>query len=290
MNPSKLLAALGGGLVLAAGGVAVFLRRSLPRTRGTVRLSGLKGEVEVIRDRWGVPHIYAESAQDLFFAQGYVQAQDRLWQMEFQRRLAAGRLSEVVGEATLDIDRTLRIVGLYRAAEQDVQMLDDESRRLLDAYVTGVNAYVAGQQGRLPAEFSLLRFKPEPWRPADSVSWLKMMAWNMGSNWTSELIRARLAAALGADLAADLEPPYPADNPAIVVGRGLETGAEPPPNGWGSEALRQALREVETLFRPAAAAPPARPAAAHCWPMTRTCCYRCRRPGTTSTWWAAAIT
>jgi penicillin amidase len=255
MNPGRLLAAAGSGLVLAAGGVAVFLRRSLPQTRGTVRLSGLKGEVEVIRDRWGVPHIYADSAQDLFFAQGYVHAQDRLWQMEFQRRLAGGRLSEVVGEATLDIDRAFRILGLYRAAEQDVQVLDDESRRVLDAYAAGVNACIASRKGRLPAEFSLLRFKPEPWRPADSLCWLKVMAWNMGSNWASELIRARLAAKLGADLAADLEPPYPADNPATVPGHGLAAGAEPPPNGWGSEALREALRQVEPLFRPGAAAP-----------------------------------
>jgi penicillin G amidase len=235
-------------LALAALGLLYFLRRPLPRTRGVVHLVGLKGEVEVIRDRWAVPHIYADSEEDLFFAMGYVHAQDRLWQMEFQRRLAAGRLSEVIGETTLEFDRIFRILGLYRSAEADLAALEPGSRRVLDAYAAGVNAYIDAHPGRWPVEFNLLRFAPEPWKPADSLSWLKVMAWNMGCNWASELIRAHLAAQLGPELAADLEPRYPDYNPTIVHGRGLPEGAEPPPNGWGSPALRRALDEVLGLF------------------------------------------
>jgi len=236
-------------LAVVGGVLTFFVRRPLPRTRGTVRLPGLKGSVEVIRDRWGVPHIYADSAEDLFFAQGYVHAQDRLWQMEFQRRVASGRLSEVLGEVTLEVDRFFRVLGLGRAAEADAESLDEETRRVLEAYAAGVNAYVTSRRGRLSLEFSLLRFEPEPWRPVDSLCWTKMMAWNLSCNWASELIRARLAGKLGADRAADLEPGYPADNPAIVAGSGLPDGAAPPPNGWRSDALRETLKLVEDLFR-----------------------------------------
>ena len=246
-------------LIVLAGGLFFFLWRPLPRTRGTVHLPGLQSSVQVLRDRWGVPHIYAQNAEDLFYAQGYVHAQDRLWQMELQRRLTAGRLSEIFGETTLPVDRFLRVVGLYRAAEEGVEALDDESRRALRAYAAGVNAYISSRRGRWSLEFGLLRFEPDPWQLADSLCWLKMMAWNMGCNWASELIRARLAASLGAELAADLEPPYPAHNPAVVHGPGLPAGAEPPPNGWGSETLRQSLQQVADLL---AGPPPPPPEAA----------------------------
>ncbi len=239
-------------VVLVAAAIAVllsFFRRPLPKVEGTLHLAGLEGRVEVLRDEWGVPHIYAGSAHDLFFAQGYVHAQDRLWQMELQRRAGSGRLSEVLGEVTLAVDCFFRTVGLNRAAEAEFETLDAETRGILEAYSAGVNAYLASYGRRRPVEFKLLRFDPEPWQPVDSLYWTKVMAWNLGCNWDSELIRARLAAKLGADLAADLEPLFPNDNPAIVKGRGL-VGGVTPPNGWRSELLRDALRLVEGLFQP----------------------------------------
>ena len=239
-------------VVLVAAAIAVllsFFRRPLPKVEGTLHLAGLEGRVEVLRDEWGVPHIYAGSAHDLFFAQGYVHAQDRLWQMTLQRRIGSGRLSEVLGEVTLEVDRFFRTVGLNRAAEAEVEMLDADTRSTLEAYAAGVNAYLASNARRPPVEFKLLRFDPEPWQPVDSLYWAKVMAWNLGGNWDSELIRARLAASLGADRAADLEPLFPADNPTIVHGRGLAGGAAPP-NGWRSEVLRDALRLLEGLFQP----------------------------------------
>lgn len=253
------LLALFVGLV---AGARAFLRRFLPETEGSLRLPGLHGAVEIIRDRWGVPHIYAQDENDLFFAQGYVHAQDRLWQMEMQRRLGSGRLSEILGEPTVAVDRFVRTVGLNRAAEEEVRSLPAETRRALEAYAAGVNTYIRQRPGQWSLEFTLLRCEPQPWRPVDSLYWAKFLSIVLSGNWASEILRARLAVKLGAELAADLEPAYPADNPTVVSGPGLPPGVEPPPNGWRSPAVLQALKLVESLLasnapRPQPPAPPA---------------------------------
>lgn len=246
----------------AAAGLWAFLRRFLPQSEGSLQLVGLHGAVEVIRDLWGTPHLYAEDEDDLFFAQGYVHAQDRLWQMELQRRLGSGRLSEALGEATLELDRFVRTVGLNRAAEDEIRSLPAETRRVLDAYTAGVNAFIRQHPNRWSVEFTLLRLQPQPWRPVDSLYWAKFMAVVLSGNWASEMLRARLAVKLGADLAADLEPAYPVDNPTVVHGAGLPEGQTPPPNGWRSPALLEALRLVEGLLGgEARKTPPAAPVA-----------------------------
>ncbi|MCS6842751.1 MAG: penicillin acylase family protein [Caldilineales bacterium] len=239
---------------LAAAGWSLWWRH-LPTTAGTVRLDGLEGPVEILRDRWGVPHIYARSEEDLFFAQGYVHAQDRLWQMELQRRIGAGRLSEIFGEVTLEADRFFRILGLNRAAEADLLAMSQEERRILEVYAAGVNAYIHQRRGRLGLEFTLLRRQPDPWRPVDSLYWTKAMTFNLSGNLFSEMLRARLTMRLGADRAADLEPPYPADNPITAAGSADPNGPTPP-NGWGGEALRSALRQVQDLLGGPATSPP----------------------------------
>lgn len=179
-------------------------RTRRPKAAGRLRLGGLHEWVEIFRDPWGVPHIYAHNAHDLFFAQGFVHAQDRLWQMDFQRRVVAGRLAEVLGDAALQNDRGLRILGMYGVAAAEVGLLGEESRAELEAYAAGVNASIARQP--LPVEFTLLRYKPEPWTPADSLCWVKMMSWGLSINWETELLRARLIAELGPERAAELEP------------------------------------------------------------------------------------
>ena len=191
-----LLFAAGGllGLLLIAGvGGWLWLRTSLPEANGALALDGIAAEVEIVRDRNGVPHIFAARAEDAYAALGFVHAQDRLWQMETMRRLGAGRLSEVFGKATLKLDRYSRTFGLYRLAEAQVARLLPAERALLDAYARGVNAYLRTRSGSLPPEFVLLRHAPEDWRPADSLVWAKIMAMQLSRNWQTELLRWRMS-------------------------------------------------------------------------------------------------
>ncbi|MCX7960014.1 MAG: penicillin acylase family protein [Burkholderiales bacterium] len=202
--------------VLAGVAAYLYLLRSLPQTRGDIRLAGLGGPVEVLRDRYGIPHIHAQSLTDAVFALGFVHAQDRLWQMEINRRIAAGRLSEVVGPAGLETDRFLRTLGIRRAAEANLNALDEETRSLLRAYADGVNAFLATDPV-LPVEFWLTGVRPEPWTPADSIAWVKMMAWDLGGNWRSEVLRMRLAKTLPLSRIHQFLPPYPGESPPEIA-------------------------------------------------------------------------
>src|SRR5690348_14363741 len=145
--------------------IARLYRRPLPPVSGRLTVAGLHAPVEILRDRWGVPHVYAQSLEDAAFAQGFVHAQDRLWQMELNRRVGHGRLAELVGEMAFETDRLLRTLGLGRSALKAAARLDEETRRPLEAYARGVNAWLAHPRFRLPLELTLLRLKPEPWRP-----------------------------------------------------------------------------------------------------------------------------
>jgi penicillin G amidase len=188
---------------IIGNGFAWLSRDSFPQFEGSLKLEGLQKPVRIYHDAHGVPHIYAENLTDLLFAQGFVHAQDRLWQMDFNRRLVSGRLAEIAGSLALSVDRWLRILGLRRVSEQEPELLDPASLALLDAYAQGVNARIA--QGRLPIEFFLLGYRPEPWSPVDSLSWSKMVAWGLSGNWESELLRQELIERLGAEKASDLE-------------------------------------------------------------------------------------
>lgn len=216
----RFLLILAGVLVLIAlvssGTGAYLVTRPFPPTSGRLTVPGLRAPVQVIRDRWGVPHIFAENAHDLIFAQGYVHAQDRLWLMEFNRRVAAGRLSEIFGEATLESDRFLRTIGLRRAAEGVLSYLDPETREAVGTYSAGVNAFIAQHASALPIEFVLLRFRPEPWTPVDSLAFGEVMSWVLSGNWKAELLRAHLLARFGVEGMRYLVPPYPGDAPVIV--------------------------------------------------------------------------
>ncbi|WP_448594941.1 penicillin acylase family protein [Thermoflexus hugenholtzii] len=211
-------------LLLLAGGALAFYRASrqpFPQTRGTLRLPGLRAPVTVIRDRWGVPHIYASNLHDLFMAQGFIHAQDRFWQMEFWRHIGTGRLSEMLGKTTLNQDRFIRTLGWNRAAQQDLERLGPEERAILEAYAAGVNAYLEQHRDRLPLEFTLFRlfgrrWEIEPWQPLHTVAWAKVMAWDLGGNWDDELLNARIVDRIGAERLKELVLPYPADRPVIV--------------------------------------------------------------------------
>ena len=225
------------GIAGAMAGIGIAaLRRSMPRTRGTLQLPELRAPVEVLRDQWGVPHIYAANTNDLFMAQGFVHAQERLWQMEFQRRIGHGRLAEILGKLALDTDRFMRILGLSRVAQSEVTTLSAESFEALNAYAIGVNRYITDHRRNLPPEFTLLRIRPEPWQIVDSLVWSKMMALSLSDNWSDEIIRARLLTVLGeAGLQAFM--PQSAHGAAPIVYAGPDYS-----NSLGSKALDLAAK------------------------------------------------
>ncbi len=215
------------------------VRRSFPQTAGTVDVEGLSGTVEVLRDAQGIPQIYADNAEDLFRAQGFVHAQERFYEMDFRRHVTAGRLAELVGESGLDADVFTRSLGWYDVAAQEVAMLDTETRRYLQAYAAGVNAYIEGRDAsELSLEYAVLgltgpTYVPEAWTATDSVAWLKALAWDLSSNMTDEIDRALASTRVGNDRVEQLYPDYPtARHPPVltsgaVVGGWFRPGRQP---------------------------------------------------------------
>ena len=211
-------------LALAGVGYAVWtVRRSFPQSSGTVAVAGLSQDVTVQRDTRGIPTITAQTPEDLFFAQGYVHAQDRFWEMDFRRHLTSGRLSELFGESQVPTDTFLRTLGWRRVAEREVDALSPEIRGYYESYAAGVNAYLANHTGAgLSLEHALLGlqnpdYAPEPWEPADSVAWLKAMAWDLVSNVGDEEARALASRFLDADRIAELYPGYPFDAHPVIL-------------------------------------------------------------------------
>ncbi|MHB8508161.1 MAG: penicillin acylase family protein [Candidatus Dormibacteria bacterium] len=199
-----LLALVALVLVALAGYFVIFLR-PLPRTRGHLIVDGLLGPVRVARDEQGVPHVEAANDHDLAFAVGFLHGQERLWQMELQRRAAAGRLCEVLGERALPVDRLMRRLGLRRVSEAEwhVTLATGEVRRLLIAYSDGVNAAISDRP--LPAEFKIARHRPEPWEPEDTLAVGRLLGLSQAGNWEAQLLRMRLLRAVGPALAAEIE-------------------------------------------------------------------------------------
>ena len=189
-------------------------------------MPGLKAQVDVFRDEYGVPHIYADNAEDLFQAQGFVHAQDRFYEMDIRRHITAGRLSELFGASQVETDTFIRTLGWRRVAEQELGLLSARTRRYLDAYAAGVNTYLRSRSsGDLSLEYSLLalqglNYRPADWTAVDSLSWLKAMAWDLGSNMRPEIERARMSARVGRDRAAELQPGYPIHDFEPIVDRG----------------------------------------------------------------------
>lgn len=189
--------------------------RFTSKINGKLKVEGLKATVEVIRDKWGIPHIFAQNTEDLFFAQGFVQAQDRFWQMELSRRIGSGRISEIVGEAALEADRLIRRYGLREAAHYDYAHTNAEEKQILHSFANGVNAFL--KQKKLPVEFSILRYSPEEWSAIDSLNWLKVMAFGQSNNFDVELLRTLIVQKIGAEKAAYLEPGEHIDMPLITI-------------------------------------------------------------------------
>ncbi len=201
-------------LVLAVAGVFFVryqLTKSFPPASGSVALGGLEEEVRVVRDAYGVPRILARNEHDALFTLGVVHAQDRLWQMDLQRRAAQGRLSEVFGSVTVPYDRMFRIVGLHRTAVKIEQQLTEDTRRRLQWYSDGVNAWRTHSAGVYPIEFDLLRYDPEPWTPVDCILVSRLLAWELNLSWWTDLTYGALTERLGSDMVSDILPAYPQD-------------------------------------------------------------------------------
>ncbi|WP_405894369.1 penicillin acylase family protein [Streptomyces sp. NBC_00104] len=221
-----LVLAIIGGVGYGAFWSVSTVRASFPQTKGSITLDGLSGPVDVKRDGQGIPQIYASSDEDLFMAQGYVQAQDRFYEMDVRRHMTAGRLSEMFGESQVDNDEFLRTLGWHRTAEEEYEKtLSADTKKYLDAYAKGVNAYLAGKDGEeISLEYAALGFsndyKPEEWTPVDSVAWLKAMAWDLRGNMQDEIDRALMTSRLGPKQIADLYPQYPYDRNKTIVQEG----------------------------------------------------------------------
>ena len=223
---------------LGLSGGYLWLTSSLPDAERSFSVGGISGGVDILRDGRGIPRILARSDGDAYFALGFVHAQDRLWQMEVMRRLGAGRLAEILGPRGLASDRFMRTLGVYRLAQEQARNLDGETAAVLAAYAAGVNAWLAAHEGALPPEFVALRLGPEPWRPADSLVWVKIMALRLSGNWRDELFRARLAGRLTAERIAELWPGHPPGAPAGAAASppagatGLPGRPRGASNGW----------------------------------------------------------
>jgi len=194
--------------VLLLGLLLWYRQASLPVYGGTLRTAGIAAPVKIERDAHGIPRITAGSEADALFGLGYAHGQDRVWQMDFNRRIAQGRLAELVGPAGLDTDRFIRTLGIQRHAQALLDAADAETRALLDAYVAGVNAAFVARTGPLPPEFPLTRApEPAPWTALDSAAWAMLMALDLSQEWRDELARLRLAARFTLAEINDLRPP-----------------------------------------------------------------------------------
>ncbi len=244
------LVALGAVAALAAGAGYVWLKASLPMTEGHQTVPGLTAETTITRDHDGLVFIRAANSDDGYFALGYAHAQDRMWQMEATRRLGAGRLAEIGGERFIGQDRIMRTLGIYRLAEASLQTLSPAIRAALDAYVRGVNAWLADHAHRAGPEFALFMFRPEPWRAADSMVWPRLMALMLSGNWRREIERGLLAARLAPGALERLTPPYPESAPVTVPAPGRARAQVPP--DVGNEATRAAALAAVMPRLPAA--------------------------------------
>ena len=206
-----------GAAVLAAAGTFFWFQRTVsksqPQISGTITVAGIHDLVEIIRDVHGMPHIYAQNEPDLFFAMGYAMAQDRLWQMEFYRRVGTGRLAEILGEKALEADRHFRTL----AAGGRHRRLPDEAGILTDAFAAGINAYLERHRDRLPLEFKLLGFQPEPWQSDDVSAIYTLINWGLSLGWKVDLTAADILKKVGKDRFRDaFAPPAEAGRPIAL--------------------------------------------------------------------------
>nr|WP_238356880.1 penicillin acylase family protein [Kribbella italica] len=253
-------------VLLVVAGTGIFVvRHSFPSYDGTIELTGLDADVEVVRDANGIPQIYADRPADLFAAQGYVAAQDRFFEMDFRRHVTSGRLAELFGADALETDKFVRTLGWRRVAEKELGLLSPATRQYLDDYARGVNSYLDQHSGSgLSLEYAVLSLKgtdyrPEPWTAADSLAWLKAMAWDLGGNMEEEITRTKLAASLPAKTIDSLYPAYPYSRNEPILSSGAvdeenkfttaPVDSEAPARAMFSKELLKSLDSVDKVAK-----------------------------------------
>jgi len=260
------------GVVVLATAAALFLvwtvQRSFPQTSGDLALTGLQAQVTVQRDDRGIPTVTADNSHDLFFAQGFVHAQDRFWEMDFRRHVTSGRVAELFGSSQVATDEFLRTLDWHGIAEKEVAAMDPTTRGYYEAYAEGVNAYLADHEdAEASFEYAVVGmtnpdYEIEPWTPADSVAWLKAMAWDLRGNIEDETTRALLAPTVDAATMNEIYPAYPFDQhpvivPTITPMEQTGSGAASAPDGTGSNAAPAASAPGSATTTPPAASTPA---------------------------------
>ncbi len=193
-----------------------LITKSFPVVDRTLTIEGLQKPVTILRDDYGVPHIFAENEHDLFFAQGFTHAQDRLWQMDIARRAGQGRLSEILGTSTIEFDKLFRTLGFGQIAKKIEQNLHPESQKILQAYSDGVNAFITSHKGKYPLEFDMLNYTPEEWKPIHSILITRLMAWELNISWYADITLGKLVEKFGKEKAQEVFPTYPENAPLII--------------------------------------------------------------------------
>lgn len=219
-----------------------FAHKSIVPTQGMLETTALENEATIYRDEWGIPHIYANTLEDAYFAQGYAQAQDRLFEMDLSRRAVRGELSEVLGEGLLDADKFFLTIGFYRAAEESELIMTEDGKRYLQSYSDGVNAFIEDNKENLPIEFSLLGYQPDEWSIVDSLAIGKYMSWVLGGNMETELLLMATTEKIGEEKAKEIFPAYPEDGITIMKEAWREAG-------MGSLEMEQMLSLLDIADR-----------------------------------------
>ena len=232
-----ILGVLAAVAVSAFIGMYIYLKATVPDYNGQWQVAAISSNVDIIRDSYGMAHIYAQNDEDAAFAFGFCSAQDRLFQMDMVRRAIRGRLSEVVGRDVIEVDRMYRTITAGKSVEEMYEMASPELMRLTEAYAEGINYYLAHHEEKLPIEFSLLGYEPEPWQPADCMTTLYFMAWALNFAYDSELTLAAFIDRVGRDMADQIFIDYPKGKPVIM------------PPGWSLSAMQSSLSTISLARR-----------------------------------------
>jgi len=191
-------------------------KKSFYEESGAIKIKGITNKVSIYKSELGVSHIFAENENDMYFSLGYLHAQDRLWQMDLARRVAEGRLSEIFGKDVLDYDILFRTLGIDKISLRIYEKLSLKSKSILSAYCSGVNSFIEKNEKQLPLEFDILNYKPEQWKPEESVMIVRLMAWELNLSWYTDVMFGGIVKKIGIEKAKDFFPDYPEDAPFII--------------------------------------------------------------------------